>query len=175
MSLSQDDVIRILDLVDRSNYSELHLSLGDFKLSVRKESGDRTLSPETGCVPEAQPDPIHPAPAGSGHPAEPRTSTSGPAGSDQEAALFPADLDDESLVPIVAPMLGVFYQSPEPDASPFLKKGASVDEDDTACIIEVMKLFTHIKAGVSGRVAEVCIRNGDLVEYNQVLFLVEPA
>ena len=74
---------------------------------------------------------------------------------------------------IKAPMLGTFYRTPKPGAPPFVEVGVMVDEDDPVCIIEVMKLFNTVKAGVQGRIAKICAEQGQLVEYQQVLFLVE--
>jgi acetyl-CoA carboxylase biotin carboxyl carrier protein len=79
----------------------------------------------------------------------------------------------EGLVAIKAPMLGTFYRTPKPGAPPFVEVGAMVDKDDPVCIIEVMKLFNTVKAGVQGRIAQICAEQGQLVEYQQVLFLIE--
>jgi biotin carboxyl carrier protein len=70
-------------------------------------------------------------------------------------------------------MLGVFYRSPKPEAPPFVEVGQFVGNDDVVCIVEVMKLFNMVRAGVRGRIAKICAENAQLVEYNQVLFLVE--
>jgi acetyl-CoA carboxylase biotin carboxyl carrier protein len=79
----------------------------------------------------------------------------------------------EGLVAIKAPMMGTFYRTPKPAAPPFVEVGAMVREDDPVCIIEVMKLFNTVKAGVQGRVARICVEQGQLVEYQQILFLLE--
>lgn len=71
-------------------------------------------------------------------------------------------------------MVGVFYRAPEPGAAPFVEAGACVREDDTVGLIEVMKLFHAVKSGVRGRIAKICVENAELVEYGQVLFLLEP-
>ncbi|TAK36156.1 MAG: acetyl-CoA carboxylase, biotin carboxyl carrier protein, partial [Lysobacteraceae bacterium] len=63
---------------------------------------------------------------------------------------------------------------PAPGAPPFVEEGSLVEENTTIALIEVMKLFTPIKAGVKGRIRRICAENNDLVEYDQVLFLVEP-
>jgi acetyl-CoA carboxylase biotin carboxyl carrier protein len=81
---------------------------------------------------------------------------------------------EEGLVPIKAPMLGTFYTSPEPGEPPFVEIGTEVEQDTTICIIEVMKLFSSISAGISGRIARICAEDGQLVEYDKVLFLVDP-
>ena len=70
-------------------------------------------------------------------------------------------------------MLGTFYRAPEPGAPPFVEVGTVVDEDTTVCIIEVMKLFSTIKAEKRGRITRVSVDDGQLVEYGQVLFLLD--
>ena len=71
-------------------------------------------------------------------------------------------------------MLGTFYKAPKPGEPPFVEVGTVVDEDTTVCIIEVMKLFSTIKAEKRGRIARVCVDDGELVEYRQVLFMLDP-
>jgi acetyl-CoA carboxylase biotin carboxyl carrier protein len=80
---------------------------------------------------------------------------------------------EDGFIPIKAPMLGTFYRAPKPEAPPFVEVGQLVTEEDVVCIIEVMKLFNMVRAGVKGRVAKICAENAQLVEYKQVLFLLE--
>ncbi len=75
--------------------------------------------------------------------------------------------------PIKAPMVGTFYSSPSPDEPPFVKTGDSVGAGQIVCIIEAMKLMNEIEAEVSGKVTEICVKNGDSVEFGQVLMYVE--
>jgi acetyl-CoA carboxylase biotin carboxyl carrier protein len=70
-------------------------------------------------------------------------------------------------------MLGTFYRAPKPDAPPFVEVGQFITNDDVVCIIEVMKLFNMVRAGVRGRIAKICAENTQMVEYQQVLFWVE--
>ena len=70
-------------------------------------------------------------------------------------------------------MLGTFYRAPAPGEPPFVEVGTVVDEETTVCIIEVMKLFSTIKAEKRGRISRVSVEDGQLVEYGQVLFLLE--
>ena len=81
---------------------------------------------------------------------------------------------EEGLVPIKSPILGTLYVSPKPGDPAFVEVGSIVEEKDTVCIIEVMKLFTSIMAGVRGRIAKICAEDGQMVQYDQVMFLVEP-
>jgi acetyl-CoA carboxylase biotin carboxyl carrier protein len=75
---------------------------------------------------------------------------------------------------IKSPMVGTFYRAPAPSAPPYVEVGSTIDEDTVICIIEAMKLMNEIKAEMRGRVVEVLVENGQPVEFNQPLFLVEP-
>jgi acetyl-CoA carboxylase biotin carboxyl carrier protein len=99
---------------------------------------------------------------GAGVPRDPRPETRDPA---------PASPNG---LAVNAPMLGTFYRAEAPGAAPFVDVGARVEPDTVVCLIEVMKMMNSIPAGVSGRIAEICARNGELVEYGEPLFRVEP-
>ena len=75
--------------------------------------------------------------------------------------------------PIISPMVGTFYKAPSPDASPFVTVGDMVATGQVVCIIEAMKMMNEIEAEVSGRVVEICVADGQSVEYGQVLMYVE--
>ncbi len=82
----------------------------------------------------------------------------------------PAPVKEGTLV--LAPTVGVFYSAPSPDARPFVEVGDQVKKGDTLCIIEAMKLMNEIPAEVDGTVAEICVGNGQVVEFNQPLFRI---
>ncbi|MBK5244331.1 MAG: acetyl-CoA carboxylase biotin carboxyl carrier protein [Eubacteriaceae bacterium] len=82
-------------------------------------------------------------------------------------------IPDLSLTEIKSPMVGVFYQSNNPDGEPYVSIGQSFSEGDTLCIIEAMKLMNEIVAESSGTVMEVCVENGQVVEYGQVLYRIK--
>jgi acetyl-CoA carboxylase biotin carboxyl carrier protein len=90
----------------------------------------------------------------------------------QETA--PAPVPSSNGLAINAPMLGTFYRAEAPGAAPFVDVGARVEPDTVVCLIEVMKMMNSIPAGVSGTIAEVVAQNGELVEYGEPLFRVEP-
>ena len=79
----------------------------------------------------------------------------------------------EELMTVYAPMVGTFFRAPAPDAEPFVKEGVVVEIGDTLCIIEAMKLMNEITAEFRGRVVKILVENGQPVEYNQPLFLLE--
>ncbi len=90
---------------------------------------------------------------------------------DAPPAVAPVD----GLVDVVAPMVGTFYRSAGPGEAPFVEVGSVVVADTQVCLLEVMKLFTAVPAGVAGTVAEVCREDGTAVEYGDALFRVRPA
>jgi acetyl-CoA carboxylase biotin carboxyl carrier protein len=81
----------------------------------------------------------------------------------------------EGMVTITAPNLGTFWRAPKPGADPYVEIGQKVNEETTVCLIEVMKLFTPISAGVSGTIVEMVAENSAMVEFGETLILVDPA
>lgn len=75
--------------------------------------------------------------------------------------------------PITSPMVGTFYKSPSPDSEPFVSVGSTVNAGDVVCIVEAMKMMNEIEAEVSGKVVEICVEDGQPVEFGQVLMYVE--
>lgn len=75
--------------------------------------------------------------------------------------------------PLTSPMVGTFYSAPSPDAEPFVKVGQTVKEGDVVCIVEAMKLMNEIEAEFSGKIVEICVQDGQPVEFGQVLMYIE--
>lgn len=148
MELTHEDVQRILKIIEEAKHlEEFDLAYGDFRLHIRRHgSGEPQPGPSGASLPPA---------------AEPGRAAPPPV--------------PEGMVAIRAPMLGNFYRAPSPAEKPFVEVGQAVRSDDTVCLIEVMKLFNSIKAGVDGKVAEIRAENGKLVEYNEVLIVIDPA
>jgi acetyl-CoA carboxylase biotin carboxyl carrier protein len=153
MSLTHEDVLAILKIIDETPYDEVRLEIGDLKIHLRRR-GDGSL-----------PDP---EPTQSRAP-ENREST---ATEPQAAVQAPPQLA-EGLVAVHAPMLGTFYRAPAPGERPFVEVGDKVGAGDTVCLVEVMKLFHSVKAGVAGTVVKICVENGSMVEHGQALILIE--
>ncbi len=166
MDLTEDEVLQILKLLDESDFDHLHLEVGDLKLIVSKNGPAPEAVQTAATVSSATA-----APAAAAKPAEaPRA-----AAKSEPAPKAAAEVVVEAgTVPIKAPLLGTFYSRPEPSAPPYVEVGKSVNPDDTVGLIEVMKLFTSVKAGVQGKVNQVCVQSGQMVEYGQILFLVKP-
>ncbi|MDO6849006.1 acetyl-CoA carboxylase biotin carboxyl carrier protein [Priestia megaterium] len=75
---------------------------------------------------------------------------------------------------ILSPMVGTFYAKPEADADPFVQVGQTIERKDVVCVIEAMKLFNEVDAGIEGEVLEILVKDGDVVEFGQPLFTVKP-
>jgi len=90
----------------------------------------------------------------------------------EEAPAAPT-ANDPSLHKVVSPMVGTFYQAPNPDSPAYVKVGDKVGNETIVCIVEAMKLFNEIEAEVQGEIVEVLVKDGELVEYGQPLFLVK--
>ncbi|HUR72305.1 MAG TPA: acetyl-CoA carboxylase biotin carboxyl carrier protein [Candidatus Limnocylindrales bacterium] len=162
MELSEDDVLHILKLIDESKFDYFQLEVGELKITVSKGDpiplGNSAQPVATGAAPAA-------APAAAAKPATaPAAATAAP-----KAATIPP-----GHLAITAPLLGTFYVAPEPGAPPFIQVGQQVTEDTTCGLIEVMKVFNSVRAGVKGTVVEVVAPNGGFVEFGQPLFIVKP-
>lgn len=102
-------------------------------------------------------------------PSEPASKIAEPSVS-QTVQPEQASVDFNRAQEIKSPMVGVFYAAPAPDARPFAEVGTQVKKGDVVCIIEAMKLMNEIVAEFDGRIVDVCVHNGDVVEYGQTLF-----
>ncbi|MGY1602261.1 acetyl-CoA carboxylase biotin carboxyl carrier protein [Geodermatophilus sp. SYSU D00815] len=149
-----DDVLELVRRLEDSGYADVELEMPGVSLRVSRS----VLPPRTGA-PAAAPAPV-PTAAAAPAPAAPPPAPPPPA--------------EEHLVEIPAPVLGVFYRRPSPDAPPFVDVGGEVEPHTTVAIVEVMKLMNQVPAGVRGRVVRVCAEEGQLVEHGQPLFLVDP-
>lgn len=173
--LNKDEIVEILKLVDESDFDELQLEMGTLKLVVKKGPGKNypEQSEATRIVLNKSTLIGEPGPAISDQ-RDTEVCASVETVTKRTGAEDTAYIEEEGLVEIKAPLLGTFHRSANPAAPPFVEVGTYVTEDDTVCIIEVMKNFTAIKAGLRGRIAKICLENAKLVEYHQTLFLIEP-
>jgi acetyl-CoA carboxylase biotin carboxyl carrier protein len=168
MDLTQEDVLQILKIMDESDYGELHLRMGELSLDVNKNGHPGPVREGQALqktVPAVFSEPVEKTVQSA--PSDIKTASPRNAGTLDKA-------DTEGLVPIKSPMMGTFYRSPKPGDPAFVEEGQVVDEETTVCIIEVMKLFSTIHAEMKGRIVKICADDSELVEYDQVLFLIEP-
>jgi acetyl-CoA carboxylase biotin carboxyl carrier protein len=165
MDLTHSDVQSILKIIDAAEHlEEVEITHNGFRLHVVRTSGGTLHRPPHAASP-TQPSAEAPAVASKPPPPPATASTSQAA----EAKV------PDGIVAIRAPMLGVFYRASAPGEKPFVEVGQRVRADDTVCLIEVMKLFSSIRAGVDGEVVKILVDNGGLVEFDQPLIFVAPA
>ena len=139
-------------LMQETGLTGLELVEGDVELRLERQQEVVAVAPAAPVMPVAAPAPAAGAEA---------------LGVSHEQA---APQKEGTLV--LSPTVGVFYASPSPDARPFVEVGDQVKKGDTLCIIEAMKLMNEIPAELDGTVAEICVGNGQVVEYNQPLFRI---
>ncbi len=145
---------------------------GDFELSVKTDRYVDTKTHAAKVVPAPVPVVAAPAPAPQPAAAEPapapakKAPPAAPAKEEKAAAT--------SHLEIKSPMVGTFYRSASPEKPAYIEVGQTINKGDVVCVIEAMKLFNEIEAEVSGKIVKVMVDNAKPVEYDQVLFLVEP-
>lgn len=161
MTLTFKEVSEIMKIIDSSEAEEIVLELEGFKLVVRRNGAS---SP---AITAASPAPATTAPA---PPAASMPPASQPAPTVATAATVPIEAGTQ----VRAPMVGSFYRKPSPDQPPFVEIGARVEAGDPLCLIEVMKLYTTIEAPVSGTIKQIAVEDEQLVEFDQVLFVIAP-
>lgn len=145
----------LVKMVNKSNISELTIEEKDIKITIKqKEDKYVTAAPVQQALAVAAPAPVAAAPA---------TPAAAPA---------PAA---SNLITIKSPMIGTFYRRPSPDKPNLVDEGDEVRAGKVVCIIEAMKLFNEIESEISGKVVKILVEDSTPVEFDQPLFLVEPA
>jgi acetyl-CoA carboxylase biotin carboxyl carrier protein len=173
-SLSDDEVRQIsllVETLDRSSFDFLQLDVGNLKVTIGK--GNAPPATAAGAAP-GMPAASSAAPAAA-VPAVPVAVQVAAAPSPSPQVVQKEGPAQDGTVAIVTPMMGRFYAKPEPGAAPFVSVGAEVNADTTVGLVEVMKVFTAVRAGVSGVITEICVQDAEFIEYGHVLFRVRPA
>ncbi len=168
MELTSEDVLEIMKILENSNFGELRLEMKGLKLVVGR--GGKPAFPGKDSRPAD-------TPGVSGEPPGGNKTAGANVGKEISSPLPPPrvaeGLSEDNYLPIKAPVLGTFYATPKPGAPPFVRLGQLVAEDDVVCLIEVMKLFNTVKAGIRGQIVKICVEQAQMVEFQQTLFLVE--
>lgn len=147
MKFDIDYIEKLSKVLADNALTEISLEDGEQAITIRK---DVVVAPMAAAVPAQAPAPAA-APAATPAPkAEVKKGT-----------------------PITSPMVGTFYSAPSPDADAFVEVGKTVSKGDKVCIIEAMKLMNEIESEVSGKVVEICVQDGQPVEFGQVLMYIE--
>lgn len=162
MMYTIEEIKEIITALDNSSITEVELTCGNGeKIKLKKKSEVKVVAAEPMEIPAA-PMVIPAAPAAPAVPAAPAAPVA-------QAEAAPAAEGKE----IKSPMVGVFYSAASPDSDPYVQVGQAVKKGDTLCIIEAMKLMNEINAEESGVITEICVKNGDLVQFGQPLFRIK--
>ncbi|WP_316569663.1 acetyl-CoA carboxylase biotin carboxyl carrier protein [Neobacillus sp. YIM B06451] len=168
--LKVQEIREIIKLIDQSSIDEFVYETEGSKIKMKKHAQEVSVQQQPVQLVQAAA-PLQAAPALQAQAQAAAPAPQAPA----QPAETPAERNEEDLHKIVSPMVGTFYQSPSPDADPYVKPGSKVSPDSIVCIVEAMKLFNEIEAEVSGEIVEILVKDGQLVEYGQPLFLVKTA
>ena len=158
MQIDIHKIAKLIEIVSKSDVSEINLKQGEEELKITREKAVVQAVSTVIPAPVAAPV-VAAAPAPVAAPAAP------------EAPAAEAAVDASKLMK--SPMVGTFYRSASPTASPFVEVGASVKEGDTLCIIEAMKMMNQIQADRAGVIKKILVENGSAVEFDQPLFEFE--
>src|SRR5262249_21004013 len=148
----------LVELMDKFDLSEVDLNDGGQRIRLRR--GGRLVATTPALLTTPAITPVAALPSTNSQPA---------------AAPPPPATPARKLLEIKSELVGTFYAKPAPDKEDYVKAGSRVSPDTVVCKVEAMKIFNDITAKVNGTIAEVCVQNGEFVEFDQVLFRVEPA
>jgi len=156
------EIKELIKIVGESSLSEFKVKEKDFELVIKTDKYQKVSS--TSIVSQAPAMIASPAPAVAA--AAPEVKQSVPASEEENSNV--------GLLEIKSPIVGTFYRSSSPDKDAFVKVGDSVSVGSVVCIVEAMKLFNEIESEVAGKIVKVLLDDSSPVEYDQVLFLVDP-
>jgi acetyl-CoA carboxylase biotin carboxyl carrier protein len=166
-SLNVQRIHYLVRLMKRYDLTDLNISDGQVQIRLKRR-GPESAAPTVHQPALAAPGIASQAYAGTPH--IPHATASPP----DSASLAQTPASPQTVL-IRSPMVGTFYASSAPDSPQFVTVGSNVQADTTVCIIEAMKVFTDIPAGVSGTIAEILVKNGQPVEFDQPMFRVIPS
>ena len=153
----------LMKRLEGSSVQSITVELEDAKIKVERGVAPVVAAPVDGAA--------HAAVAGGAITAAMSISPGARGASGSFAALGAAD----TRIPVLAPLVGTFYEAAGPGQKPFVEVGQTVEAGETVCIVEAMKLMNEVAASEGGRVAEIVVTNGERVEFEQVLMYLEPA
>lgn len=152
-------VKKLIEILEQSDVAEIEIHEGEESVRISRHGNASTPY----IVPQAMATPTQTSATVAAQP-------SGPA-SEPAAASEPDEAPEDSLVR--SPMVGTFYRSPSPGSPSFVEEGDRVKVGDTLCIIEAMKILNQIESEKAGTIKQILVENGQPVEYNQILFVIE--
>lgn len=166
--MKTSEIRDLIDFISKSGLNEVDIETKELKLHVKREPDQKVFKSSPVIAPVAAT-----APVATSAPVVQQAAQT-PAATQQPKAAAEAPASGKKTIEIKSPMIGTFYRSSNPDTPPFVSVGDKVSKGQTVCIIEAMKLFNEIESEVSGTIVKAPVENSSPVEYDQVLFVVEP-
>jgi len=161
--MTYNELVKLVKLINDSNLAEFKMSEGDFSIAIKTDKYARSAGKIISTTPA-----VAVAPSSVAEQAvASKTETA-------VAATTP-EVQEKILLEIKSPIVGTFYRASSPDKPPYISVGDQVEPGAVVCIIEAMKLFNEIESEISGKIVKIMVDNASPVEYDQVLYLVEPA
>ncbi|MFM1854305.1 MAG: acetyl-CoA carboxylase, biotin carboxyl carrier protein [Bacteroidota bacterium] len=157
--MNLEEIKDLIKLVSKSGLGKVEIEREGFRISIKGSQSEQVLV-------QAAPVMAAPAPIAAGPVVAPSNTA--------DAAAVAAS-DDSKYITVKSPMIGTFYRTPGPDKDAFVNVGDSIQPGMKLCIIEAMKTFNEIESEVSGKIVKVLVDNASPVDYDQPLFLVDPA
>ncbi len=165
------EIQELLKLINRLEFGEFKYKQGDLEFSARTKHYQSTRGAKEVVAPfHHSPAPTPLSFAASTAPQE----TAKPAASGDEGGKAGANAEADNLIEIRSPIVGTFYRAGSPEKPPYIKPGDTIEIGTVVCVVEAMKLFNEIESEVSGKVVKVVVEDASPVEYDQLLFLVDP-
>ena len=169
------EIQQLIEFVANSDVREVALEKDDFKITIRTRHDEP--APRESPAQPMMPAYYMPQGMAGGMPAHQgqAPASASPATTSSETTASGGGHSEDHLLTVRSPMIGTFYRRPSPDQDVFVKVGSPVKKGEVVCVIEAMKLFNEIESEVEGKIARVLVEDAQPVEYDQPLFLVEPA
>jgi acetyl-CoA carboxylase biotin carboxyl carrier protein len=157
--MNLEEIKDLIKLVSKSGIGKVEIEREGFRISIKGSQTEPIMYQAAPMVAA----PVAAAPA-------PVATTAAPANTTDSSSN-----DDSKYITVKSPMIGTFYRTPGPDKDAFVNVGDNIQKGDKVCIIEAMKTFNEIESEISGKIVKVLVDNASPVDYDQPLFLVDPA
>ena len=168
------EIKELLMLIDNTKLEYVKLNTSDIELEVSKKVvGNIELGTKNTSIAENKENNIEKVSATNNNTNENNIINTNDTLEDELAKEDVVEFVGENLKEVKAPLIGTFYESPDPDSPAFVSVGDHVEKGDTLCIVEAMKLMNEIKSEFTGKVVEIKAANESMVEYGQTLFVIE--
>lgn len=169
--MNQKEIQELIKFVSKSGVTEVEVEKKDFKIIIKAENKNPSKEEEKVVyIQQAAPQVQQSLPQ-----AAPETTQKVAAPEAVATPAAPTVEEKSNYITVKSPMIGTFYRSPSPDKPVFVEVGDTIKVGEPVCIIEAMKLFNEIESEISGKIVKVLVDDATPVEYDQPLFLVEPA